>query len=109
VRKCEVLHLLHHDRASLFAGKQHAILQRPFIKGRDLLDSALRQTGWQGGELTGEYWRGILRQKQENVDWTAARADVRTVPGNGAGGEFAAVREPGKYLSTKVSKPVSRS
>jgi hypothetical protein len=30
--------LQHHDRASLLAGKIHAILQRPFLKGRDLYD-----------------------------------------------------------------------
>lgn len=96
VRKFEILHLQHHDRTTLLAGILHAILQRPFIKGRDLYDliwylsdsswpgpnlvllnNALRQTGWLGGELTSENWRGILRQKLENVDWTTARADVR--------------------------------
>lgn len=38
IRRHIPLHLQHHDRASLLAGKLHAILQRPFLKGRDLYD-----------------------------------------------------------------------
>jgi hypothetical protein len=34
VRRHLTLRLQHHDPASLFAGKLHAILQRPFVKGR---------------------------------------------------------------------------
>jgi hypothetical protein len=66
VRRYVILQLQHHDRASLLAGKLHAILQRPYTKGRDiydllwylsdpewpppnlvLLNNALQQTGWQ--------------------------------------------------------------
>jgi len=66
IRRHVVLQLQHHDRASLLAGKLHAILQRPYLKGRDLYDlawylsdrewpapnleylnNALLQTGWQ--------------------------------------------------------------
>ena len=36
VRRHETLRLFHHDRASLLAGKLHAVLQRPYTKGRDL-------------------------------------------------------------------------
>ena len=32
------LRLQHHDRASLFAGKLHAVLQRSYPKGRDIFD-----------------------------------------------------------------------
>ena len=32
------LNLQHHDRASLFAGKLHAVLQRVYAKGRDIFD-----------------------------------------------------------------------
>ena len=64
------LPIQHHDKASLLAGKLHAILQRPYAKGRDLYDllwylgdptwpppnltmlnHALRQTGWEGAPL----------------------------------------------------------
>ena len=38
VRRHETLRLFHHDRASLLAGKLHAVLQRPYTKGRDLHD-----------------------------------------------------------------------
>ena len=38
VRRHVILQLQHHDRASLLAGKLHAILQRPYLKGRDLYD-----------------------------------------------------------------------
>ena len=66
-----MLRLFHHDRASLLAGKLHAILKRPYTKGRDLYDliwylsdpdwplpnltllnSALRQTDRDSEELT---------------------------------------------------------
>ncbi len=66
VRRHVLLQLQHHDRASLLAGKLHAILQRPYVKGRDvydllwylsdptwpppnlvMLNNALQQTGWQ--------------------------------------------------------------
>ena len=38
VRRHLLLRLQHHDRASLLAGKLHAILQRPWPKGRDFYD-----------------------------------------------------------------------
>ncbi|MEA4906917.1 MAG: nucleotidyl transferase AbiEii/AbiGii toxin family protein [Anaerolineaceae bacterium] len=38
VRRFVPLHLQHHDRTSLLAGKLHAILQREYTKGRDLYD-----------------------------------------------------------------------
>jgi hypothetical protein len=38
VRRHVLLRLQHHDRASLLAGKLHAILQRPWPKGRDFYD-----------------------------------------------------------------------
>ncbi len=35
VRRHVLLNLQHHDQTSLLAGKLHAILQRPYFKGRD--------------------------------------------------------------------------
>jgi predicted nucleotidyltransferase component of viral defense system len=67
VRKYVFLNLYHYDRASLFAGKIHALFSRKFTKGRDVYDlmwylsdrtwpnpnilllrNALLQTGWKG-------------------------------------------------------------
>lgn len=96
VRRHVTLHLQHHDRASLLAGKLHAILQRPYAKGRDiydllwflsdptwpppnlrLLDNALRQTGWSGDYPTEDNWRELVRTRLEGLDWDQVVADVR--------------------------------
>ena len=96
VRRFVVLQLQHHDKASLLAGKLHAILQRSYTKGRDiydllwylsdpawpqpnlvLLNNALAQTGWQGGTLTETNWREQVRQRLRRLDWNAIQADVR--------------------------------
>jgi predicted nucleotidyltransferase component of viral defense system len=96
VRRHDVLHLQHHDQASLFAGKLHAILQRPYAKGRDLYDllwylsspewpapnltllnNALQQTDWPGESLTPENWRAVVRQRLDKLNWDTAVADVR--------------------------------
>jgi hypothetical protein len=95
VRRFILLHLLHYDRASLLAGKLHAVLTRKYTKGRDLYDlawyladstwpapnllqlnNALKQTGWNGDEATPENWRALVRKKLETVDWAQARRDV---------------------------------
>jgi hypothetical protein len=91
-----ILQLQHHDRASLLAGKLHAILQRPYTKGRDLYDllwylsdpgwpapnltllnKALQQTGWDAESLTGDNWRRVVRRRLQGVDWEQVVADVR--------------------------------
>lgn len=95
VRRFVMLNLLHHDRASLFAGKVHAVLSRKFTKGRDLYDlawyladpgwpgpnlvllaNALRQTGWSGPAVTPESWRRLVAGKLATVDWNLAHQDV---------------------------------
>jgi hypothetical protein len=95
VRRHVLLNLQHHDRASLLAGKLHAILQRPWAKGRDLFDlfwylsdplwpapnlellnHALRQTDRDGPELDESGWRVAVRSRIEELDWAAAEADV---------------------------------
>ena len=38
VRRYVTLQIQHHDRASLLAGKLHAILRRSYLKGRDIYD-----------------------------------------------------------------------
>ena len=96
VRRYVVLQLYHYDKASLLSGKLHAILQRPFTKGRDiydllwylsdpvwpqpnlvLLNNALAQTHWGGGIMTEANWkeRVLLRLKSSN--WNGILEDVR--------------------------------
>ena len=91
-----MLQLQHHDRASLLAGKLHAILQRPYTKGRDvydllwylsdpgwpapnltLLNNALQQTGWGAETLTGDNWRRVVRHRLRGMDWQQVVSDVR--------------------------------
>ena len=80
---------------ALLAGKLHAILQRPYTKGRDvydllwylsdpewpapnltLLNNALQQTGWEAEPLTGDNWRRTVRHRFQAVDWEQIVADV---------------------------------
>ncbi|MFP4346258.1 MAG: nucleotidyl transferase AbiEii/AbiGii toxin family protein [Anaerolineales bacterium] len=96
IRRHVLLHLQHHDRATLFAGKLHALLQRNYVKGRDLYDlvwylsdpnwpqpnlpflnNALQQTGWTGERLTTTNWRAVVREYVAALDWAQVVADVR--------------------------------
>jgi len=95
VRRHVTLNLCHHDKASLFAGKLHALLSRQWTKGRDvydlawyladrrwpapnldLLNAALAQTGWKGPVMTAANWRSELGKRIDALDWEQARADV---------------------------------
>lgn len=96
VRRHVLLRVQHHDRASLLAGKLHAILQRPWPKGRDyydlvwylsdrdwpapnlvLLNDALEQTGWKGPALGEASWVEAVRARVSEVKWEGLAADVR--------------------------------
>jgi len=96
IRRHVVLQLQHHDRASLLAGKLHAVLERPYLKGRDvydllwylsdpgwpapnlvLLNNALQQTGWTGEPLTADTWRVAVRQRLQGLAWDQVVDDVR--------------------------------
>jgi predicted nucleotidyltransferase component of viral defense system len=95
VRRHVLLRIQHHDRASLLAGKLHAILQRPWPKGRDfydlvwylsdrdwpapnlvLLNNALARTGWDRPPLTPGTWADVVRARLRSVRWDALAADV---------------------------------
>ncbi len=95
VRLHVLLNLHHHDKASLLAGKLHALLQRPYLKGRDLYDliwyisapdwptpnltllnNALAQTGWSGPLVTPETWRETLRTRLKDIPWERVQKDV---------------------------------
>ena len=96
IRRHVTLQLQHHDQASLLAGKLHAVLQRDYIKGRDLYDllwylsdpawptpnltllnNALHQTSWSAAPLTEGNWRDVVRQRVATFDWSKVIADVR--------------------------------
>ena len=96
VRRHITLHLHHHDRSSLLAGKLCAVLQRAYLKGRDffdlvwylsdpdwpepnmiLLNNALSQTGWKEGELTAGNWSEVIGNHLEQVNWDDIVTDVR--------------------------------
>lgn len=95
VRRHVVLNLQHHDRGSLLAGKLHAVLQRPYAKGRDyfdlfwylsapdwpepnltLLNNALRQTRWEGDPIRRDAWREVLHNRVEGASWARLLQDV---------------------------------
>ena len=95
VRRHLTLQLHHHDRSSLLAGKLHAVLQRPYAKGRDLYDllwylsdpnwpapnlvmlnNALQQSDWSGDPLTPENWRQAVRSRLQTLRWDQLQNDV---------------------------------
>ncbi len=103
IRRHVILQLQHHDRAAMLAGKLHALLQRPYTKGRDLYDllwylsdpdwpapnlmllnNALRQTGWIGAEITAETWRPVLADRLQQLQWDRVVDDVRPLLDVGA-------------------------
>ena len=96
IRRHVMLNLLHHDKASLLAGKLHALLNRRYTKGRDFFDliwflsdpswpspnlgflnSALKQTEWNGPEVTEKNWQALLLKRLEKVNWKEIAEDVR--------------------------------
>ena len=89
------LNIQHHDKASLLAGKVHAVLQRKYLKGRDIFDlvwylsdrywpppnfrmlnHALEQSGWDGPLLIASNWKTTLYNRLSESDITRAREDV---------------------------------
>jgi hypothetical protein len=84
------------DLTSLFASKSHALLCRPYTKGRDwfdfswyvsrrvsinflLLSNALKQKGpWENQNIlvTPEWYLKELRKKIHNMNWEDAKKDI---------------------------------
>ncbi len=88
----------HHDLPSLMAGKVHALLTRPYVKGRDwydlvwyrsrrppiepnavLLAAALDQTATIAGDAAIEstvHWRHLVAKRASGLDFQKVSADV---------------------------------
>ena len=84
------------DLSSLFAGKSHALLVRPYIKGRDWFDflwyvsrkaplnlmflsNALDQLGpWKGKKIkvNMSWYKREMTKRIKSIDWNKARTDV---------------------------------
>jgi len=96
VRRHVTLNLRHHDKASLLAGKLHAVLERRYSKGRDIFDliwylsdrtwpepniellsNALKQTGREGPQVTPTNWRQLVCRRVEMLSWKQIVEDVR--------------------------------
>jgi predicted nucleotidyltransferase component of viral defense system len=96
IRRHCLLNLQHYDKASLLAGKLHALLVRTYTKGRDvydllwylsdrtwpepnllMLNNALEQTGWEGESLTAGNWRPLVAGRLADFDWPKIIADVQ--------------------------------
>jgi len=88
--------VLHHDQASMFAGKIAAVLTREWVKGRDVFDlgwyasnrawptpnlamlnASVLQSGWTGPEITADSWRRLAWERlSRDADWESVRAEV---------------------------------
>jgi hypothetical protein len=89
------LNVQHHDPATLLAGKLSAILQRDYLKGRDIYDlwwylnqpnwpepnleylnQCLQQGGWDNAPVTPANWRTIVREQVLPLNWSSVMEDV---------------------------------
>lgn len=89
------LNLQHHNPATLLAGKLSAILQRDYLKGRDIYDlwwylnqpgwpdpnleylnQCLQQGEWDNAPVTPVNWRPIIREQILPLSWSSVMEDV---------------------------------
>lgn len=89
------LNLHHHDRSTLLAGKLHAILQREYLKGRDVYDlwwyltqpdwpepnlrhlnQNLSQSNWVGDHITLSNWKSHIGERIRPLTWSLVLEDV---------------------------------
>jgi hypothetical protein len=88
--------VLHHDEATLMAGKIAAVLTREWVKGRDVYDlvwyatntvwpppnlaylnASVRQSGWSGADVNEANWRELAWDRlARDADWREVRGDV---------------------------------
>jgi predicted nucleotidyltransferase component of viral defense system len=95
--------LMAHDLPTFFAGKLHAVLQRAYTKGRDYYDlvfllsrwrdltpnlpylqNALKQTNYQGEQVTDLNWRAIILKGISGTNWDTVIKDVEPFLESGA-------------------------
>ncbi|NQT64079.1 MAG: nucleotidyl transferase AbiEii/AbiGii toxin family protein [Candidatus Marinimicrobia bacterium] len=88
--------LIHHDVPSFLSGKIHAILQRPYTKGRDFYDlifllsrweglqpnipylqNALQQTSYMGAPINEKSWESVLSETARSLNWGQIQDDIR--------------------------------
>ena len=88
--------LIHHDVPTFLSGKIHAILQRPYTKGRDFYDlifllsrwqglqpnipylqNALQQTNYPGAPVDENSWKSVLSDTARNLNWSQIQDDMR--------------------------------
>ena len=96
VRRHTLLNLLHYDKPSLLAGKLHAFVHRPYVKGRDVYDlvwylsdsswpepnlpflkASLAQTGMELSDKQIADWRNLVAKRIATIKWSRVVADVR--------------------------------
>ena len=95
VRRFVTVNISHYDKASLLAGKLHAVLSRPYTKGRDIYDliwylsdiswpspnfsflnAALEQTNWGGDVVSRHNLKDILYHKISGLQWNKVQSDL---------------------------------
>ncbi|MCD6342470.1 MAG: nucleotidyl transferase AbiEii/AbiGii toxin family protein [Spirochaetaceae bacterium] len=95
VRRFVTVNISHYDKASLLAGKLHAVLSRPYTKGRDIYDliwylsdiswpspnfsflnAALEQTNWGGEVVSRHNLKDILYHKISGLQWNKVQSDL---------------------------------
>ena len=95
VRHFVTVNINHYDKASLLAGKLHAVLARQYTKGRDLYDlvwylsdrtwpspnyrllnAALMQTGWKGDQVDKNNLKDILAGRMRELQWEKVKDDL---------------------------------
>jgi hypothetical protein len=111
----------HDDLPSLFAGKVHALLCRPWNKGRDVYDlfwyltaqrglepnapllaAALEQTG--ADPALGPSWRQAVVERLERADWAALGREVRPFLERPADWDQLTLEQIGKLLGRAATE-----
>ncbi len=96
INKYSPFSLIHHDAPSFLSGKIHAILQRPYTKGRDFYDlifllsrwqglqpnipylqNALTQTNYAGAQIDENSWKSVLSETASSLNWGHVQDDIR--------------------------------
>ena len=88
--------IVYHDAPTFLSGIIHAIIQRPYTKGRDFynlifllsrwqglppnipyLQNALQQTGYMGAPINENSWKSVLSDTARSLNWSQIQDDIR--------------------------------